>query len=254
VTHHLKTACIAERCSLSLAAWSLTNSRIYRPTDLNATGAPLPVIVWANGGCVRFDGAWKDLLTRWAQAGFVVVAITTPTGADPLAAGMTTADDQALAIDWAYAENDVSGSPYAGHLDLSRIVAAGNSCGGITTLTLASRDDRVRSVFVLSGSSAFPGAPKEAAAAIMASIAVPVGFAVGGSEDIASGNAQQDFELLPAGVPGYIAHRSEGTHEKVSTDAGVLMEIGEISTNFIDAVGTNIGPLSNLTALQLTSI
>jgi hypothetical protein len=163
-----------------------------------------------------------------------VVAITTPTGADPLAAGMGTADDQALAIDWAYAENGRSESPYAGHFDLSRIVAAGNSCGGITALTLASRDDRVRSVFVLSGSSAFPGAPREAAAEVMGNIGVPVGYTVGGSEDIARANAQQDFELLPEGVPGYIAHRSEGTHEVVSTDAGILAEIAEISTNFID--------------------
>ena len=89
-------------------------------------------------------------------------------------------------------------------------------------------------MFVLSGSSAFPGAPKESAAEVMTNVDVPVGFAVGGAEDIASGNAQQDFELLPEGVPGYVAHRSEGTHEKVSTDAGILLEVAEISTNWLD--------------------
>jgi dienelactone hydrolase len=213
---------------------NLPGYNVYRPADLDATGAPLPVIVWANGGCFRIDSPWKDLLTRWAQAGFVVVAITTPAGGDPLAAGMSTADDQAKAVDWAFAESGRSGGQYAGRFDLSRIVAAGNSCGGITALTLTSQDKRVRSAFVLSGSSAFPGAPKEAAAAVMSNIDVPVGFAVGGPEDIARGNAQQDFELLPAGVPGYVAQRSEGAHEKVSTDAAILAEVAEISTNWID--------------------
>ena len=213
---------------------NLSGYNIYRPADLDATGAPLPVIVWANGGCFRLDAPWKDLLTSWARAGFVVVAITTPPGADPLSAGMSTASDQAKAIDWAFAENDAPGSPYAGHLDLSRVVGAGNSCGGITALTLTSQDKRVRAAFVLSGSSAFPGAPKEAAAAVMNNIDVPVGFAVGGPEDIARGNALQDFELLPAGVPGYVAQRSAGEHQTVSTDAGILAEVAEISTNFID--------------------
>ena len=29
----------------------LPGYNVYRPADLDATGAPLPVIVWANGGC-----------------------------------------------------------------------------------------------------------------------------------------------------------------------------------------------------------
>jgi predicted dienelactone hydrolase len=213
---------------------NLPDYNIYRPADLGATGAPLPVIVWANGGCVRFDGAWESLLTSWARAGFVVVAIATPTGVDPRTAGMSTADDQARAIDWAYAESDLAGSPFAGHLDLTRVVAAGNSCGGITSLTLAARDERVRSVFVLSGSSVLPGASREAADEVMGNIDVPVGYVVGGPEDIATGPVRQDFDLVPEGVPAYVAHRFEGTHVEVSTDAGVLLEVAEISTNWID--------------------
>jgi dienelactone hydrolase len=215
-------------------AANLPDYNVYRPEDLAATGAPLPVIVWANGGCFRFDGAWESLLTSWARAGFVVVAITTPTGADPGIGGMSTADDQAKAIDWAFAENDRGGSPYVGHLDLSRVVAAGNSCGGITSLTLAAQDQRVRSVFVLSGSSVLPGAPREAAAAIMGNIDVPVGYVVGGPEDIATGPVRQDFDLVPEGVPAYVARRFEGTHVEVSIDADILLEVAEISTNWID--------------------
>ncbi|MFN8036647.1 MAG: hypothetical protein U0V73_12000 [Acidimicrobiia bacterium] len=208
---------------------------VFRPANLRATGAPLPVIVWADGGCVRFDGVWKPLLERWAAAGFVVVAITNPpAGADPRTAGFTTADDQAKAVDWAVAENTRATSPYAGRLDLRRIVAAGNSCGGITTLTLTARDRRVRAAFVLSGSSVLPGSSAEAAAAIMRAIHVPVGWVIGGPQDISTTMANQDYDLVPAGVPAFLAHRSEGDHVKVSTDAGVLAEVAGISTNWID--------------------
>ena len=53
----------------------LPGYHVYRPVDLDATGSPLSVITWANGGCVRFDGVWAPLLERWAAAGFVVIAI-----------------------------------------------------------------------------------------------------------------------------------------------------------------------------------
>jgi dienelactone hydrolase len=212
----------------------LPGYNIYRPLDLTATGAPLPVIVWGNGGCFRFDSVWKSLLESWASAGFVTLSPITPPGEDPRTAGPTTVADQIEALDWAVAENARDGSPYAGRLDLDRIVAAGNSCGGIIALNLASVDDRVRAVFVLSGSSAAPGSPEAVAAAVMGNVLVPVGYAIGGPEDIATNYAQLDYDLLPEGVPGYIASRFEGTHVKVSTDASVLEEVAQISTQWID--------------------
>jgi pimeloyl-ACP methyl ester carboxylesterase len=212
----------------------LPDYNIYRPTNIDATGAPVPVIVWANGGCVRYDAVWESLLASWARAGFVTVAPTVPADGDDPRTDLTSVEDQAMAIDWAYAENARDGGPYAGHFDLDRIVAAGNSCGGIVALSLASRDSRVSSVFVLSGSSAIPGSPEEAATAIMGNILVPVGYAVGGPEDIASTYARQDYTLLPVGVPGYLARRSKGDHRTVSTDPDILAEVAEISTNWID--------------------
>lgn len=215
-------------------AANLPGYNIYRPTELDATGAPLPVIVWGNGGCVRYDLPWQILLESWARAGFIAIAPTIPTdGTDPRG-NPTSASDLAGLIDWTYAENARSGSDYAGHFDLDRIVAAGNSCGGIIALNLASMDNRVRSVFVLSGSSAAPGSPIEAAAAIMGNILVPVGYIVGGPQDIAATYARQDYELLPEGVPGYLVQRFEGDHRTVSTDAAILRDVAEISTNWID--------------------
>ena len=211
----------------------LPGYNLYRPVDLDATGAPLPVVVWANGGCVRHDATWSSMLERWAAAGFVVIAITVPAEGQAETAPASTADDQAAAIDWA--EEQAAGTgPYAGRLDLERVVAAGNSCGGITSLGLAASDDRVRSVFVLSGSSVGPGATPEQAAAIMGEISVPVGFAVGGEEDIARHEAMQDHDALPAGVPGLVAGRRTFDHVVVSTDEGALADVAEIGINWMD--------------------
>jgi dienelactone hydrolase len=212
---------------------TLPGYHLYRPQDLTAPGAPLPVITWADGGCLRWDDTWKSLLSAWAAHGYVVLAPTAPDGIDPRTAGATTVADQAAAIDWAAKESTRPGSPYAGHLDLDHVVAAGNSCGGVTALQLAAQDKRVKSVFVLSGSSVLPGSTDAAAAAIMSKIDVPVAWLTGGAEDISVVNAQRDYRLLPAGVPGYLAHRATGTHPQVSTDPAILDEDAQISTAWI---------------------
>jgi predicted dienelactone hydrolase len=198
---------------------------VYRPTDLTATGQPLPIIVWANGGCYRSDFTWAPLFERWAAGGFVVLALTEgPDG--PLV--QSTVDDQGGLIDWALEQAEAG--PYAGMLDVDRIVAAGNSCGGITALGLASRDDRVASVFVLSGSSAFFGAD----AMVIGGISIPVGYVVGGSEDIARANATADYEALADGIPAMIVSRSSGDHMTVSTDTTILPQVAEIALNWMD--------------------
>ena len=61
-----------------------------------------------------------------------------------------------------------------------------------------------------------------------------VAHVVGGPEDIATQPSQQDYDLLPVGVPGFLARRSEADHRTVSTDPGILDEVAEISTNWID--------------------
>ena len=68
----------------------------------------------------------------------------------------------------------------------------------------------------------------------MDKVKVPVGFAVGGAEDIASAQAHQDFELLAPGIPGYVASHAMGDHVTVSTDPAILAEVAEIGVNWID--------------------
>jgi predicted dienelactone hydrolase len=201
---------------------------VYRPTDLSATGQPLPIIVWANGGCFRSDFTWAQLFNRWAAAGFVVLALTeSPTEG---ALVQTTVAHQGQLIDWALKQAEMQGGKYAGKLDTKRIVAAGNSCGGITALGLAAKDKRATAVFVLSGSSAFSGADLT----VMNAITVPVGYVVGGSQDIAGANASADYDALKAEIPAMIVSRSSGDHMTVSTDMTVLDDVAEIAVNWMD--------------------
>jgi dienelactone hydrolase len=223
------TATITKETSANLPGYN-----IYRPADL-AVGAPLPVIVWANGGCVRRDATWKTILERWAGEGFFVIAVTDLPNSDPAAPGRFTVEEQAAAIEWAIRENGNPRSPYANRLDLNRIVAAGNSCGGMTSLALASRDARVKSVYILSGSSLGPNTTKEAAAALMSKVSAPVLFIVGGEEDIARKPANLDYSLLREGIAAMVVSRSGGDHRTVSTDPAIQSDAADIGVSWFRA-------------------
>ena len=215
---------------------TLPGYNVYRPKDLTALGAPAPVIVWANGGCVRSDFTWTTLFERWAAEGFVVITITSLPGEKVDAASpRSTVDHQAAAIDWAVKENEAPGSPFVGRLDVNRIAVAGNSCGGITSLTLASRDARPKAVFVLSGSSAGPDATREAAGAVMNKVSVPVMIVVGGKEDIARAPANMDYELLPKGIAGMVVERNSADHVTVSTNPAILADVADMGATWFKA-------------------
>jgi hypothetical protein len=216
---------------------------VYRPTDLSATGAPLPVVVWANGGCVRSDFSWAPLFERWAKGGFVVLALAEA----PDGSFMTGVPEHGALIDWALERAD-----YADMLDSERIVAAGNSCGGVTALGLAAEDSRVAAVFVLSGSSALAASDGN----VMGAITAPIGYVVGGmSEDIASPNAHADFDLMADGIAGMIVNRSSGDHFTVSTDTTVLPQVAEIALNWMDlALYGTPGAFDTLTSTDVCAV
>ncbi|RLT92824.1 MAG: hypothetical protein D9N11_16140 [Ketobacter sp.] len=201
---------------------------VYRPADMLSvvedTGRLLPVVVWANGGCLRSDFTWQPLFKRWAAAGYVVLALAeSPEG--PGALGMTDSADHGQLIDWALTQ-----SSYTDLLDSSRIVAAGNSCGGVTAMELAAEDARVSAIFVLSGSSAVGSSSIK----VMENITVPLGFVVGGSTDIAGRNAIKDYEILADGIPAMIVSRFKGGHLTVSTNVPILEQEANIALNWMN--------------------
>lgn len=204
---------------------------ITRPMDLDAPGHPLPVVAWANGGCFRSDFTWNPLFERWAGAGFVVLSLTGTGSQDDLASmlGTTTDAEHIALIDWIVAANE--SGPYAGKLDLERIVLSGNSCGGVTALQSAAKDKRPAAVFVLSGSSAVGSVDTS----VMAAITIPVGYVTGNeSEDVAAPNAADDYEAMSEGIPAMLVQRTSGDHITVSTDEKILPEDAEIALNWMD--------------------
>ncbi|MET0287205.1 MAG: hypothetical protein ABW352_22160 [Polyangiales bacterium] len=145
---------------------------LRRPTEMAKLEGPRPVIVWANEGCQRNDDAARTLFERWAAGGFVVLSLAAPTGGgllDLLASLQTTTQaDHAALVDWVVAQNERG--PYAGQLDVGRIMVAGDACGGRTALQVAASDDRVAGAFV-SGSLGSVGA------GVLRELAVPVAVA-----------------------------------------------------------------------------
>lgn len=200
---------------------------VFRPLDLtavvNESGQLLPVIVWANGGCLRSNFTWQPLFKRWAAQGYVVLAMAEEPGRGAL--GTSNVQDHGALINWALTQ-----SPYADMMDGDRVVAAGNSCGGVTALGLAAVDERVAAVFVLSGSSAI-GSTSES---IMQAIDVPVGYVTGGPTDIAGGPARSDFDALPTDASAMLVQRVSGGHVTVSTTVAILEEVADIALNWMN--------------------
>ncbi|HTU58702.1 MAG TPA: hypothetical protein VMF89_09715 [Polyangiales bacterium] len=204
---------------------------ITRPADLNVTGGLLPVVVWANGGCLRSDFSWAPLFDHWARSGFVVLSLTGTGGPDDLAGMLssTTKAEHGALIDWVVKAN--ASGPLEGALDIEHIVAAGNSCGGVTALELTAEDKRVAAVFVLSGSSAVGSVNTE----VMKAVSVPVGYITGSeSEDVAAPNASDDYDAMEEGIPAMLMQRTTGDHITVSTDAMILPQNAEIALSWMD--------------------
>lgn len=195
---------------------------IWRPADLTKVEGKLPIVAWNNGACSRNDAVFKPLFDKWASGGYFVLSLTSGGGSSS-----TTIADQKALIDWVVAEAGMASSPYKDKLDIDKIIAGGNSCGGITSLGLASEDPRVKSIFVLSGSSAM-------GRAAVSGIKIPVAYVVGGTEDIARANAELDYEAFAAGIASMVVSRSSGDHLMISNNAMVMADAADMSINWLD--------------------
>ena len=108
---------------------------IYRPRTL--PNQALPVLVWGNGGCINRGTMFEKALTEIASHGYVVIANG---GTSSISFGQTTSKMLIESFDW-IEKNARSGS-YAGKIDPSKIVVAGQSCGGLEAVEV-SNDRRI---------------------------------------------------------------------------------------------------------------
>ncbi len=118
-----------------------------------------PVVLFSHGLGARPDD-YQPLLSRWAAAGFVVVAPAYPHTSRgvpnyQVLDVLNQPADASHVLTEVLALDTRVGDPFQGRLATDRVGAAGHSAGGITTIGLftAGRDERFDAGIVLAGSA-----------------------------------------------------------------------------------------------------
>ncbi len=194
----------------------LNTHTVYRPMMLEEK--KYPIIVWANGGCIKNGTMFSRFLLEITSHGFVVVADGQPNGSGmgPLE---TNGEPQIQAMDWIIKENDRPCSKYYRKLDTTKIAAMGQSCGGLMTLG-ASSDERLTTLMIWN-SGMF-----ERDQMIYMGLHTPIAYIIGGPDDVAYPQAEADFAAienvpvfygnLPVGHSGTYAQDNGGEFAQVA--------------------------------------
>jgi len=206
--------------------------------------APLLLELASHGTQFRFLD--KDVLT---SPGVTVVSngiapkdksAAPPSLTQALAAGQTLNENQmGLAIDWAEKQK---GNPKWAHLDLTKIAAGGQSCGGLEAAVME-LDKRVTTIGIFNSGSGIArmGGGGKAGGGLMGKLTgggkagkgkgmgglpipnggvvpdgsafkVPTFYFLGGPGDVSSAKNNGDYEAMPAGVPAWAGDYASKGH------------------------------------------
>jgi hypothetical protein len=164
-------------------------------------------------------------------------AAEVPSLMQALAAGQTLNENQmGLAIDWAEKRK---GTKEWGHLDLSKIAAGGQSCGGLEAAVMA-LDGRVTTIGIFNSGSRIAqrsgggkggpmgggkgkgGKGKGMAGGLPipnggkipdgSAFKVPTFYFLGGPGDVSGAKGNSDYEAMPAGVPAWAGDYASKGH------------------------------------------
>jgi hypothetical protein len=194
----------------------LDTHTVYRPMQLGEQKYPL--IVWANGGCVKNGTMFARFLLEIASHGFVIVADGKPNGSG---GGSLSTDGgpQTAAMDWIVAENDRPCSKYYHKLETTKIAAMGQSCGGLMTLG-ASGDPRLTTIMIWN-SGLFQADQK-----IYSGLHTPVAYIIGGPDDVAYPQAETDYAAIN-NVPIFYGNNPVGhTGTYAQDNGGEFAQVG----------------------------
>jgi Chlorophyllase len=165
---------------------TLPNYTIYRPDFGDQL---LPIVAWAEGGCLKDGLFFGEFLMEIASHGFLIIADGAPNGMEPGAGLMADSGPQLRAIDWAMAENERPCSQYYHQLDTHKIAVMGQSCGGLMSLAAAT-DSRISTV-VLWNSGSF-----QRDDALYGKLHAPLAIFNGGPSDPAYAYGRADFDAI----------------------------------------------------------
>lgn len=192
---------------------SLGDYVIYRPKQLSAGQNPstkLPVMVFANGGCMDTSYPFEHMLSDIASHGYLVIA---------LGKMQNSLDDRPLnkasnsmiphAIDWITAQSSNPLSEFYQSANLEKIAIAGQSCGGAQLLATGA-DKRVSS-YLMFNSGIGDMTMASADVKSLQNLHDPVIYLVGGPTDIATDNAKLDYQRI-SHVPVVFANHKTAGH------------------------------------------
>ena len=111
-------------------------------------------------------------------------------------------------LNWLTDQNATSGSEYYHCLDLDRVAAMGQSCGGAQVLGVA-HDPRIKTCVMLNsgiGDMEMQGTTKEN----LKNLHQPMFYMIGGPGDIAFANAQKDYERIADNIPIVMLNSKDG--------------------------------------------
>jgi hypothetical protein len=101
---------------------TIPNHTVYAPiTKPNVT---MPIIVWDNGGCGTDPTQFANFLTEIASHGYVISAVGKAGGLGR----QSKVQDNRDSVEWAMK----GGAAKYGKVDITNIIAAGQSCGGLS--------------------------------------------------------------------------------------------------------------------------
>ncbi len=199
--------------AVALREKSLTDFVVYRPINMDMAVArergKLPVLIFANGGCMDTSIGYENMLTDIASYGYVVVAIgELQMMAQHEKDQHTPSSMVTKALDWICQQAADTTSIY-NKVNTEKIAAAGHSCGGAQVLCNAA-DPRLKTYLILNagmGKMEMAGASAKS----LKKLHGPILYLVGGTDDVAWPNAQMDYKAIKK-VPVVLADNTQSGH------------------------------------------
>ena len=205
--------------AIALKEAGAENFVIYRPKDMNlahATMGPLPLLMWANGGCMDTNAGYERMLTEVASHGYVVMAIgEMEEHLNSRKQSHTESSELKRGMDWILQQARTKGSDYYHIIDTLKISAAGHSCGGAQVLWNAA-DPRLKTLMIMNagmGDMEMAGASR----ASLSKVHTPILYVTGGESDVAYENAKKDYERIghvPVAWANHPASGHGGTYQQ----------------------------------------
>jgi acetyl esterase/lipase len=200
--------------SIAAKVNTLNDYVIYRPSDMqNAVKSekkPLPMVVFANGGCHDCSVRFESMLNEIASHGYVVIALgELRMNHDLKGNHKTNAQQLIYALDWMEKQVKDPKSEYYNMVDIKHVASAGQSCGGAQVLTVCG-DSRFKAHIMYNsgmGDMSMAGASKES----LKNLHAPILYMPGGDDDVATKNALTDYDNITI-VPVVLANHKTAGH------------------------------------------